>query len=68
MADLEVFDDEIQGTLKGLLATIQLFPDATNYTVCIDSTSAIMSLQGTSSDSSQAEAVEFQRLSADLLI
>ena len=59
----EVFDAEIIGALKGLQAAITLFPKATSYTLCVDSISAISSLQGTPSNSSQAEALELQRLS-----
>jgi ribonuclease HI len=59
----EVFDAEIIGALRGLQAATTLFPQATNYTICIDSISAISSLQGTPSNSSQAEALAFQRLS-----
>ena len=59
----EVFDAEITGALKGVLAAVQLCPEAVNFTICVDSISAIASLWGTPSGSSQAEALEFQRLS-----
>ena len=66
LAQAEVFDAEIFGALSGLQIAAQRFPLSENasykYTVCIDSTSAIQSLQGIPSDSSQAEALAFQSL------
>ena len=60
----EVFDAEVSGALAGLQTAVQLFPPniSQKYFVCIDSTSAINSLHDSPSDTSQAEALSFQKL------